>query len=121
LAYMQHMGVIDPQLAVHYAALNERSDAKATGEYMAEDLSADLRPMLKNANVPILEISPYYAPDFSKPPVQFSEAQKTGYYQSLLANAPHAQVVSISPSRHFVMFDQPEKFQLVLDNFLTSL
>jgi pimeloyl-ACP methyl ester carboxylesterase len=40
-----------------------------------------------------------------------SEAQKTAYYQSLLANAPNAKVVSISPARHFVMLDQPVKLQ----------
>lgn len=121
LGYMQNIGVIDPQLAVRYAPMNARSDIKASAEYMADDLVSDLRPGLKSANVPILEISPYNAPDFSHPPMMMSEAQKTGYYQSLLANAPNAKVVSISPSRHFVMLDQPAKFQQALDNFLKSL
>lgn len=53
--------------------------------------------------------------------MQLSEAQKTVYYQSLLANAPNAKVVSISPSRHFVMLDQPAKFQQVLADFLKTL
>jgi pimeloyl-ACP methyl ester carboxylesterase len=106
---------------VRYAPMNARSDIKATAEYMADDLAFDLRPGLKNANVPILEISPYNAPDFSHPPMIMSEAQKTAYYQSLLANAPNAKVMSISPSRHFVMLDQPAKFQQALDNFLKSL
>jgi pimeloyl-ACP methyl ester carboxylesterase len=119
--YMQHVGVIDPQLAARYAPMNGRSDIKATAEYMSEDLAADLRPGLKNANVPILEISPYNAPDFSKSPMVMSEAQKTAYYESLLANAPHAKVISISPSRHFVMLDQPSRFQHALDDFLKSL
>ncbi|MEO8855938.1 MAG: alpha/beta hydrolase, partial [Burkholderiaceae bacterium] len=81
----------------------------------------DGRAALKHANVPILEISPYNAPDFSQPPMVMSEAQKTAYYQSLLADAPNAKVVSISPSRHFVMLDQPVKFQQALDNFIKSL
>ena len=121
LAFMQHMGVIDPKLAAQYAPMNARSDIAATAEYMAEDLASDFRPGLKQANVPILEISPYYAPDFSQPPLQMSEEQKTAYYQGLLANAPHAKVVSISPARHFVMLDQPAKFQQALDAFLQSL
>ncbi len=121
LGYMQQTGVIDPQLAARYAPMNARSDIAATAQYMAEDLAADLRPGLKNANVPILEIAPYYAPDFSKPPMQFSEAQKVAYYQSLLADAPNAKVVSISPARHFPMLDQPAKFQQVLDNFLKTI
>lgn len=126
LPYMQHMGVIDPELAAREAPLVARSDAKASADYMAADAAADYRPGLKQANVPILEISPYNAPDFaaaaamSKQPVT-SEAQKTAYYQSLLANAPDAKVVSISPSRHFVMLDQPAKFQQALDGFLKSL
>jgi pimeloyl-ACP methyl ester carboxylesterase len=121
LGYMQKIGVIDPALAARYAPLNARSDVKATAEYMAEDLAADGRAGLKNANVPILEISPYNAPDFSQPPMVMTEQQKAGYYQSLLANAPNAKVVSISPSRHFVMLDQPAKFQQVLDGFLKTV
>lgn len=120
LGYMQKIGVIDPALAARYAPLNARSDIKATAEYMAEDLAADGRPGLKHANVPILEISPYNVPDFSQPPMVMSEAQKVAYYQSLLANAPNAKVVSISPSRHFAMLDQPAKFQQVLDDFLKT-
>lgn len=118
LGYMQKIGVIDPQLAARYALLNERSDQQAVAEYMAEDLASDLRPGLKQANVPILEISPYNAPDFSQPPMVMTEQQKADYYQGLLANAPNAKVVSISPSRHFVMIDQSAKFQRTLDDFL---
>ena len=121
LGYMQKVGVIDPQLAARYAPMNARSDIKASAQYMAEDLAADYRPGLKNANVPILEISPYYAPDFSQPPMTMSEAQKTAYYEGLLADAPRARVVSIAPSRHFVMLDQPEKFRQALDDFLKTL
>ncbi|MEP7185103.1 MAG: alpha/beta hydrolase [Rhodanobacter sp.] len=121
LQYMQHIGLIDQKLAARYAPMNARSDIKASAKYMAEDLASDLRPGLKNADVPILEISPYYAPDFSHPPMVMSEAQKTAYYQSLLSNAPNAKVVSISPSRHFVMLDQPVRFQQALDDFLKSL
>jgi len=121
LAYMEKIGVIDPNLAKRYAPLNARSDIKATAQYMAEDLASDLRPGLKNANIPILEISPYNAPDFSNGPMAMSEQQKADYYKSLLANAPNAKVVSISPARHFVMLDQPQKFQQTLDSFIASV
>lgn len=121
LAYMQNIGVIDPQLAARYAPMNARSDINASAQYMAEDMLADHRPGLKNASVPILEISPYNAPDFARSPGAMSEAQKTAYYESLLAGAPQAKVVSIAPSRHFVMLDQPATFQRTLDGFLASL
>ena len=121
LAYMQKIGLVDQQLAAKYAPMNARSDIKASAQYMAEDLAFDGRAGLTQANVPILEISPYYPPDFSAPPMVMSEAQKVAYYQSLLANAPDAKVVSISPSRHFVMLDQPVKFEHVLDGFLAGI
>jgi len=121
LGYMQHVGVIDPKLAAQYAPMNARSDIAATAGYAAEDMAADYRPQLKQANVPILEISPYYAPDFAQPPLKLSEVQKAAYYQGLLVGAPNAKVVSIAPARHFVMLDQPAKFQQALDDFLKSL
>ena len=126
LPYMQHIGVIDPKIAERTAPLVARSDEQATVDYMSEDTAADYRPGLKEANVPILEIMPYYEPDarafaamYKKP--EPSEAQKAAYYQGLLANAPDAKVVPVSPSRHFVMLDQPAKFRQVLDGFLQSL
>lgn len=121
IQYMKTIGLRDPRQAEIYGKLNARSDPKATAQYMAEDFSLDFRDALKNAKLPILEISPYNPPDFASGPMAMSEAQKTGSYQSLLANAPDAKVVSISPSRHFVMLDQPAKFQQALDTFLQSL
>ena len=121
VTYMRQTGMIDQEQAEHYAFLNARSDIKATAQYMAEDLVSDLRPGLKNATVPILEISPYKDSDFSTGPMKMSEQQKADYYKSLLANAPNAKVVSISPARHFVMLDQPAKFQQVLDGFIASV
>ena len=121
LSYMRQTGMIDQEQAEHYAFLNAGSDIKATAQYMAEDLASDLRPGLKNATVPILEISPYKESDFSTGPMKMSEQQKADYYKSLLANAPNAKVVSISPARHFVMLDQPVKFQQVLDDFIKSV
>jgi len=121
LGYMKVVGVIDPKLAAHYAPMNARSDIRASAQYMFEGAQADYRAGMKHADVPILEISPYNAPDFKRPPMVMSEAQKTAYYESLLAGAPKAKVVSISPSRHFVMLDQPQKFQQVLADFLGTL
>lgn len=119
--YMLQIGVLNPVLAKKLAVLQEKSSPAAVAKYMAEDLTSDLRPGLKNISVPLLEISPYYAADFDKPPMIMTEAQKAAYYQGLLAGAPHAKVISISPSRHFVMFDQPAKFRETLADFLASL
>ena len=121
LTYMQKVGVIDPALAARYALLTERSDNQAAAKYAAADLAFDGRSLLKNAKMPIVEISPYYAADFAAGPLVMSEQQKADYYSSLLANAPQAKVVSISPARHFVMLDQPAKFAKALDDFIAGL
>lgn len=126
LAYMQRIGVIDQDKAACYARRTGRSDPVATGEYAAEDYAADYRPGLKHVSVPLLEIKPYNASDYknaaarSGQPVMTAETM-AGFYRKLLANDSQAKVVTIAPSRHFVMLDQPQKFLRVLDDFLTDL
>jgi pimeloyl-ACP methyl ester carboxylesterase len=39
----------------------------------------------------------------------------------LLTGVQQLEVVSISPARHFVMFDQPEKFATALDAALAKV
>lgn len=122
LGYMQHVGVIDPAMAAKYAVLTAKSDPAAVAEYAGEDFALDLRPSLKKIGVPVMEISPYNPPDFDKHSrLPISEAQKTGYYQMLLAGTPHVRVVSISPARHFVMLDQPAKFRAVVAGFIGNM
>jgi pimeloyl-ACP methyl ester carboxylesterase len=120
-SFMLKYGMIDPKQAKRYAALNARSNQAATAKYAAEDLGADYRPGLKQIKVPLLEISPYYKPDFSKPPMKFTAMQKATFYRQLLSGAPRATVVSISPSRHFAMLDQPGQFRAILASFLVAL
>lgn len=118
---MRNGGVLDATLAKKLAVLQERSSAAAIIRYTVEGMTYDLRPGLGNISVPLLEISPYYAADFSEGPMKMTETEKTAQYQALLKGAPQAQVVSISPARHFVMYDQPEKFHKVLTDFLDKL
>lgn len=113
--------MLDPAMAARYARLNARSDQATVAQYLREAPMLELRPGLKNIRVPVLLISPYYAPDFSKPPMQFSEAGKAAHYKSLLVGARNAQVLSISPSRHYVMFDQPAKLDAAIADFLERL
>jgi pimeloyl-ACP methyl ester carboxylesterase len=121
LAYMQSIGTIDPAQARTLAELSASSDPKAVAQYMAEDLALDFRAQMKHADLPILEISPYYAADGKTAPQPYTEAQKAALWKSLLGEAPRATVVSISPARHFAMIDQPKQFQQALDDFLKSL
>lgn len=126
VSYMHTMGVLDPAAADRYGALQARSDPAATAEYMAEDLAADGRPGLKRISVPLLEISPYNAPDFKQAAASsgrplITEQQKTAYYLQLLSGAPQVKVVSTAPARHFVMLDQPQRFLEAVNAFLSTL
>ena len=120
-SFMQPPCTIDPAVEARYLPLMARSDQATVAEYLKQGIPSDFRPGLKNITVPLLEISPYYAPDFSEPSMKSTEAEKTAYYQLQLKGTPDARVLSISPSRHCVMFDQPEKLDRAIADFLQRL
>jgi pimeloyl-ACP methyl ester carboxylesterase len=117
--YMRNIGVLDEARATELAALAARSDVGATADFAAQLMALDLRPTLARIRVPVVEISPFNAPDFTR--MGIDEAGKTAYYRGLLAGTARLDVVSISPARHFVMFDQPEKFAAALDQALAGM
>ena len=117
--YMKQVGSIDETIANSLAARSSRSDVGATAEFAAQMLLLDLRPQLPAIRVPVVAISPFHAPDFAV--INVDEARKTGYYRALLAGVEQLEVVSISPARHFVMFDQPETFAAALERALDSM
>jgi pimeloyl-ACP methyl ester carboxylesterase len=119
VAYMKRIGVIDAAKAAELAAYSGRSDAAASGEFAAQLMNLDLRSQLGNISVPVVEISPYYEPDYQT--MHISEAEKTAYYKSLLTGVKQLEVLAISPARHFAMFDQPEAFAALLDTCIASI
>ena len=119
LQYMRYIGVIDDKLAQKVAALSSKSDPAATADYMSEIMSMDIRKDMAAIKVPLTEVSPYNAADFSSRNI--SEEGKRSYYQSLLQGPAQLQVVSINGARHFAMLDQPELFAESLQNYLKSV
>lgn len=117
--YMRRIGVVDIDRADELAKLSARSDPGAMGEAAAALFTADMRPGLADIKVPVLVIAPYFEPDASQRGLTRDMA--TGYYTSLMAGTPKLQVVSIAPSRHFVMFDQPQMLADALQVWLQSL
>jgi pimeloyl-ACP methyl ester carboxylesterase len=113
-------GVLDEQLGAQLADLGSKSDPAAIAQWLKEDLSSDLRPGLGSISVPLLEITPYNASDLANSPLQYTEDQKVQYYRALLSGAPKLQVVSLSPARHFVMFDQPDRVFTLIDAFINQ-
>jgi pimeloyl-ACP methyl ester carboxylesterase len=119
LMYMRAIGTTSESVAQELASLAARSDVGATADFAAQLMALDLRPMLSAIRVPVTVISPFNAPDFAR--MGMDEAGKTGYYRSLLQGVARLEVVSIAPARHFVMFDQPEKFSAALDQALANM
>jgi hypothetical protein len=87
-------------------------------DFAAQALLLDLRPRLPSIAVQVVEISPFYEPDFA--PMGVDETAKTNYYRMLLGGIGKLDVLSVSPARHFVMFDQPDKFSAALDQALAK-
>jgi pimeloyl-ACP methyl ester carboxylesterase len=86
---------------------------------MADLLTLDLRPGLKNIAAPVLVVMPFFDVDGN----QQGQTQdgNLGYYRSLLEGTPNLQVVPIAPARHFVMLDQPEAVVKTLQDFISKL
>jgi len=114
-------GVIDPIVAKQLAAKSGRSDPASVANYLQDDLAADFRPDLGKITVPVLVISPYNPIDFTYQGQTLAEADKTAYYEGLMKGTPKLKVISISPARHFVMFDQPDKLEAAIDAFIMAL
>jgi pimeloyl-ACP methyl ester carboxylesterase len=117
--YMKKYGVIDEVKAASLAEKSSRSEPRAVADFAAQVLMLDARPRMASIKVPVIEISPFYAPDFAAMGVD--EAAKTDYYRMILTGIANLDVVSVSPARHFVMFDQPEKFAAALDQALLKI
>ena len=98
------------------APLTARSDIAATAAWTSEDVALDLRSQLTAVGTPLLVIAPYDAALEGK--MLPDAAAKRGYYETLLANDPAANVQMIEPSRHFVMYDQPQKLHDAIAAFV---
>ena len=115
LAYM----VSAPQDVEAIADAAAHAGPAATAQWMREDLTIDLRPQLRNVTIPLLEIAPFDpALDPYGPAKIATISEKARYYASLLQNDPSASVQVIAPSRHFIMYDQPQKLDAALADAL---
>ena len=114
-------GVIDPAVGRRLAALSGRSDPASVAAYLEDDLVADFRPGLSRIKVPVLLIVPYRLEDYANSPMPFTETDKRNYYAGLMKGTPNLKVVSVSPARHFAMFDQPDKVEDAIRKFLGTL
>ena len=104
--YMRGTGTLDMARADELAKLSGKSDAAAVMRYMADGVGVDFRSVLPSIKAPVLLIVPFSPVDASQQPMD--EAGKAAYYKTLMQGTPEVTVKSVSPARHFAMFDQPQ-------------
>lgn len=119
ITYMRTVGVLDIGMAEKLGQLQARTDQGAFARAAADDFALDLRAGLPKIAAPVLVVSPFFAPDGEQ--MKMTESDKVDYYRSLMSGTPKVEVVSISPSRHFVQFDQPEQLADTISGFLSKL
>jgi pimeloyl-[acyl-carrier protein] methyl ester esterase len=90
------------------------SDKSAVVNATADDMTLDLRPGLPKLTTPIVLLHPDYTP-LGSPPGMSDQMYKAAY-----AAAPTVKVIEIPQSLHFIMLDQPAKFDAALDAFLAQ-
>ena len=100
----------DAQKLVAASAL--ASDRTVFATAMAEDMTTDLRSEVATIKTPTLMLYPYDAtavPDVTKIDT---------VYQTAYKSMPNVKLVRIDDSRHFIMYDQPAKFDAAVEGFL---
>lgn len=94
--------------------LTANSKPAAIVEWLQAAISLDLTPGLKRITVPFTAIVPF-DPDIDPYQGFKTAAQKQDDYTRWVGKAVDGKVILITPSRHFVMFDQPERFEQALE------
>jgi pimeloyl-ACP methyl ester carboxylesterase len=87
------------------------SDVKTVGEALVEDATTDVRADLPSlANVPVTVLYAVANPEI-KP-------MADGLYREAYKALPNARLVPVENSEHFIMLDQPERFEQEVETFL---
>ena len=93
------------------------SDSKTEAYSSHEMMGMDLRRSIANIKIPLRIIVPFHTnPYFPNYSIEMAEQM----YRMQYSAAPEAQFKIIDNAKHFVMFDQPEKFMETLKNFLND-
>jgi len=90
------------------------SNRAVVGQAMGEDVLLDLRPGLAAMRTPV---TIFYPDNVS---VGAPKGTMDQFYGAAFAALPHKTLVRFDDSRHFIMFDQPQKFAAALDAFLAQ-
>lgn len=89
-----------------------RSDPAVVAAAYRELMLTDLRPELKAIRAPTTVL--YVRP----PALPVSDAQMDGFYQAAFTGLPSVRLVRVPDAWHFIMLDQPARFQQEVRSFL---
>src|SRR5665213_503203 len=95
------------------AAASIASDRAVFSNAMFEDMQTDIRPDMAKIKTPALMLYPF---DSTVPGE--TVAGFDALYRDAYAAMPNVKLVRIDDSRHFIMYDQPAKFDVAVEGFL---
>ena len=103
---------LDAQKDSVLTRLTRESDRETVANAFHELIVADLRPELSHMTAPVTVL--YVQP----PNTPLTAEQFDASVAELFGNAPGARLVRIEDSRHFIQWDQPERFTAEVDAFM---
>jgi pimeloyl-ACP methyl ester carboxylesterase len=86
------------------------SDRSVVARALYEDATTDMRPLLPAIRTPLTVL---YAVNPFATEASYGQLMHSGY-----AGAPNVQLIPVEPSYHFIMLDQPDRFDALLGAFL---
>jgi pimeloyl-ACP methyl ester carboxylesterase len=89
------------------------SDRAVVAEALVEDLLTDMRPDMASIKTPTLMLYEYDASSKMPDPAAYEALVKDGY-----KTMPNVTLVRMDDSKHFIMYDQPVKFDAAVEGFL---
>lgn len=107
-AMAQQMGaqmITAPEDVARVIGWMKASDPAVVGTAMTDDMLADLRPGLSGVKIPVSVLHE----------TVLGDAVKAGY-----AALPAGTLVEVPGAKHFIMYDQPARFDAALDQFLQA-
>ncbi|HYI63251.1 MAG TPA: alpha/beta hydrolase [Allosphingosinicella sp.] len=87
------------------------ADPRVVGQAVYEIMTDDRRADLAAIRTPIHLL-------FAFDPAALSEERARAIYEHAYRAAPRVRLVAVGPSQHFIMLDQPERFDALLSDFL---
>ncbi len=104
----------DPAMRAAMVEWSVASDRHAMAAAIRDVMTTDLRPFLADMTTPVWAI---YASDAGGgAPAEMADAMWSAEY----ADLPGVRLIRVDDSRHFIMADQPARFDAIVDQFLAE-